>query len=65
MGMVPAAIQAAIRMPTQSMIRIAGMAFWMLWTIPSCICCQLKPSRKPMAPVIMAAATSSTCALMR
>jgi hypothetical protein len=37
MGMVPLAIQAAMSMPTQSMISIAGMALRMLSTIPCCI----------------------------
>ena len=38
--MVPLAIQAAMSMPTQSRIRMAGMALRMLSTMPCCISSQ-------------------------
>ena len=43
MGMVPLAIQEPTRMPTESMIRMAGMALWMLSTMPRSMSFHLKP----------------------
>jgi len=60
-GMVPLAIQDPIRTPTVSMMRMAGIAFWMLSTIPFCISSQRNFRRTPRQPVRKAAATSRTC----
>ncbi len=64
MGIVPLAIHAPTRMPTESMIRMAGMALWMLSTMPRSMSFHLKPRTRPMKPVIVAAATRRTWALI-
>ncbi len=61
MGMVPLAIQDPIRTPTVSIIKIAGMALWMLSTMPVSMSFQLNFKRKPRQPVKKAAQTSRTC----
>ena len=64
MGMVPLAIQEPTRMPTESMIRMAGMALWMLSTMPRSMSRHLKPRARPSTALIEAAATRRTWALI-
>jgi hypothetical protein len=64
MGIVPLAIQEPMRTPTLSMIRMAGMALWMLSTIPRSMSFQAKRRRTATTPVRKAAATSRTWGLI-
>jgi hypothetical protein len=64
MGIVPLEIQAPMRTPTQSMIRMAGIALWMLSTMPRSMSFQEKRRRNPMQPVRKAATTRRTWGLI-
>ena len=64
MGIVPQAIQAPIRTPTVSMIRMAGRALRMLSTMPCSISAQVNLRAAPSPPVRKAAATRRTWGLI-
>ena len=65
MGMVPLVIQDPMRIPTESMMRIAGMALAMLSTMPFCMSAHLKRSARPRMPVRKAAVTRRTWGRIR